>query len=65
MRREIHYFIDNFFKAISKVDTLKHNRWWDHGYGGGVISNNLEMSENAKKQSFIGEVSGFRVSEII
>ncbi len=31
----------------------------------GVISKNLEMSENENKQSVIGEVSGFRVSEII
>ncbi len=54
-----------FLNEISKFDKLKHNRWWDHGYGGGVISKNLEMSENEKKQSFIGEVSGFSVSEII
>ncbi len=54
-----------FSKGISKVDTLKHNRWWDHGYGGGVISKNLEISENEKKGSVIGEVSGFRVSKII
>ncbi len=54
-----------FSKGISKVDTLKHGRWWEHGYGGGVISKNLEMSENEKKQSVIGEVIGFRVSEII
>ncbi len=54
-----------FLKGISKVDTLKHDRWWDHGYGGGVISKNLEMIENAKKQSVIGECSGFRASEII
>ncbi len=23
MRGEIHYFVDNFFKAVSKVDTLE------------------------------------------
>ncbi len=54
-----------FIKGISKVDTLKHDRWWDHGSWGGVVSKNLEMSENEKKRSVIGEVTGFRVSEII
>ncbi len=54
-----------FIKGISKVDTLKHDRWWDHGSGGGVVSKNLEMSENEKKWSVIRKVSGFRVSEII
>ncbi len=44
---------------------MKHDRWWDSGYGGGVISKNLEMIENEKKRSDIGEVSGFRVSEVI
>ncbi len=54
-----------FLKGISKVDTCNHNRWWDHGYGGGIISKNLEMIDNKNKQSVIGEVSGFGVSEII
>ncbi len=50
---------------FSKVDTLKHDRRWDCGSGAGVVSKNLEMSENEKKWSVIGEVSCFRVSEII
>ncbi len=54
-----------FLKGISKVDPLKHDRSWDHGYGGGVISKNLEIIENEQKGSVIGEVIGFRVSEII
>ncbi len=64
---KVRYIISlmTFIKEISKVDTLKHDRWWDHGSWGGVVSKNLEMSENEKKQSVIGEVTGFRVSEII
>ncbi len=51
-----------FLKGISKVDTLRHDRWWDHGSWGGVVSKILGMSENEKKWSVIGEVSCFRVS---
>ncbi len=54
-----------FLKEFSKVDTLKHSRWWDDCYGGGVMSKNPEKSENGKKRSVVGEVSGFGVSEII
>ncbi len=64
---KVRYIISlmTFIKEISKVETLKHDRWWDHGSGGGVVSKNLEMSENEKKWSVIGKVSGFRVSKII
>ncbi len=64
---EVRYIISlmTFIKGISKVDTLKQDRWRDHGSGSWVISKNLEMSENDKKKSVIGEVTGFRVSEII
>ncbi len=44
---------------------MKHNQWWENGYGGGVMSKNQEKSENEKKWSVIGEVSGFKIKEII
>ncbi len=44
---------------------MKHNNRWYTGYGGGDISKNQEIIGNQTIGSVVGEVSGFRVSEII